>query len=637
MLKLFKLLLNPRKSQGLLSLLSCLLIGILLWFGRTVDKYDNIWSDFLLACQSKPTNGSVILVAITSEDVIAHGQERLSRKFLADGLKKLNQEGVKRIIFDFTLASLQTSDEARLLEEAFRQYGKERLGIAYDSEAIDPPSNEAHHHCQALDLSFTIDADGRIRTLQHTQGVGGTSPYAWLQNGTIQSEQTSLDRRLDPQTIPRINLSQLSRGEYPPNFFLNKSVVICYDRNLSKTRANLPVHGGVDRGTVIALATESRFENYNQRVANGDIISLAANIVFALCSYLIGAQAPNLSRALWTMLTLTILCISLCWYLSLFYGVPTRPATILMTSQISLYLAFAYRLRILELLGGLISGVNSPEEVWLWRIHSDRQTPAILFDAMGHIKKANPQAINAFKLNLESKESPITELAFQCMPKLGERATKIRRREFYEKTWEIEWPSPSLPLAIFHDTTAQEAELAQLKTQLHTDPLTGESNRAGFERILATLNQHPDTSYALFFMDMNGFKAVNDTYGHEAGDILLKVAAQRFRSVVGPHAFLARLGGDEFAIMTREFQNEKQLIDLRDNIEACLVDKIDIGSGLVKVGVAVGYAHGKPSLQDSNTILRKADLEMYHRKAFLKSQVPKINVADFMESTASTV
>lgn len=625
-----------KKRTANLSLVACFIIGMLLWLGSPVGKYDNIWSDFLLTCQSKPTSQKVILVAISPEDVLAHGQERLSRKFLADSLQQLNDAGVQRILLDFTLASFQTKEEASVLNEALSRFGPNRLAIADDQEANQNDTNNLSRHFTYLDLSFTIDQDGRIRTLSHLQPNRGASPYAWLHNGTLEYDATILDRRLDPLSIPKINLSQLEQGEYPANFFQNKLVVLGYDRQLSKTRAHLPVHGSVDRGTVIALATESRFENYNQQVLQAELISMAANIVFALCSYLIGTQAPHLSRALFALLTLAVLGIALSWSLTVFYGVPTRPATILLTSQISLGLAFAYRLCILELLGGLLSGVQSPEEVWLWRIHSDRETPVVLFDPMGHIKKANRHAVAAFQINPTLKDQQISELAFQCIPKLGERSTCIHYENSSLKTWEIEWPSSTLLLAVFHDATTQQAELKRLKSQLYTDPLTGEGNRASFEKTLASLDKTKYTSFSIFFMDMNGFKAVNDTYGHEAGDILLKIAAQRFRSVIGPNAFLARLGGDEFAIIVHDFQNENQLLDLRSNLEACLRDEIDIGHFSVTVGVAAGYAQCQSIDEDSASVLRRADQEMYKRKSILKSRISNPGSFGGLKTTTNT-
>jgi diguanylate cyclase (GGDEF)-like protein len=208
------------------------------------------------------------------------------------------------------------------------------------------------------------------------------------------------------------------------------------------------------------------------------------------------------------------------------------------------------------------------------------------------------------------------------MPNLGERRESLEWLGTNKSIWTIDWPSQSLPLAIFTDVTTQQEELARLHTQLYTDPLTGEANRAGFEKALTELDAHVLTNYAIIFMDMNGFKAVNDTYGHDAGDTLLKIAGQRFRKVIGPEPVLARLGGDEFAIILRNCSAIDVVQDMCQELESSLGAEIDLGKCSVKVGVAAGFATQQSSAETTACVLRRADLAMYERKAFLKSRPP---------------
>ncbi|MBL8870345.1 MAG: GGDEF domain-containing protein, partial [Planctomycetaceae bacterium] len=261
---------------------------------------------------------------------------------------------------------------------------------------------------------------------------------------------------------------------------------------------------------------------------------------------------------------------------------------------------------------------------WLWRVYGDKNAPVVLFDAMGHIKRANEQAIEAFGLSPSDFATKISSLARITMPNLGERRDTIVWAGPPKTVWKLDWPSNSLPLAAFNDVTSHQEEIARLQTQLYTDPMTHEANRAGFERAIAELNDANDETFAIIFMDMNGFKAVNDTYGHDAGDILLKVAGQRFRKVIGPDAVLARLGGDEFAIIVRNVRCADQLLDLRDRLEASLDERVDIGQCTVKVGVAAGYAIRENNQEESASVLRRADHAMYERKAFLKSRPPTL-------------
>ena len=133
-------------------------------------------------------------------------------------------------------------------------------------------------------------------------------------------------------------------------------------------------------------------------------------------------------------------------------------------------------------------------------------------------------------------------------------------------------------------------------------------------------SQGTSQGYAILFLDMNGFKEVNDTHGHEAGDILLKEAAARFSSVIRKADLLARLGGDEFAILLEGNLTADLLRQLRSKLETSLVPPIRIGPTQVRVGVAVGWALACDPHESSEEVLRRADAAMYARKAELKGR-----------------
>lgn len=608
------------RSTHFRPMLFTALMGMLLWLASPLARIDDVWSDFLLTCQETPVEGEVILIAITVEDVLAHGQERLSRKFLAETLNILNSAGVRRILLDFNLGSGVTPDEEQQLKAAMMALGPDKLAIAYEPDPIMRTKPSLLMHATPVDLSFTPDTDGRMRTLNNSSIELQPNPCAWLSEGKVLLESTMIDRRIAPNSVPKFDLTSVHQHKFPEGYFRDKMVVISHDRKLAKTRAQLPIHGRVDRGTIIAMATESHISGYNQRAAQADFVSMLANILLIFGGYLIGAQAPNVKRALWGIFWVVTLAITISWNLCVFYGVPSRPGTIMLTSVLALYIALAYRLKVLELIGGLLSGVLSPEEVWLWRVYGEKKSPVVLFDAMGHIKRANLAAIEAFGITTEHFKSQTSPLARQAMPNIGERSGTITLPGKTNSIWKVDWPSNSLPLAVFDDITSHQEEIIRLQTQLYTDPMTGEANRAGFENALKNLDVESVKGYTLIFMDMNGFKAVNDTYGHEAGDILLKVAGQRFRKVIGPEATLARLGGDEFAIIIRDLRDSDSILQLRDQLEASLGAEIDIGQCTVKVGVAAGFATQSDTNEDSASVLRRADHAMYDRKAFIKSR-----------------
>jgi diguanylate cyclase (GGDEF)-like protein len=173
-------------------------------------------------------------------------------------------------------------------------------------------------------------------------------------------------------------------------------------------------------------------------------------------------------------------------------------------------------------------------------------------------------------------------------------------------------------LVVFRDVTFRFEQRDALQKKLVTDPLTGILNRTGFEAALERITQSARQDYAILFMDMNGFKEVNDVHGHEAGDALLKAAATRFSSMLRKQDTLARLGGDEFVVLLEGELSQETLRRLCAKLEASLEAPIDLGSVIVNVGVAVGYGspagvHDRPA-----EVLRRADAAMYARKAEIK-------------------
>ena len=158
----------------------------------------------------------------------------------------------------------------------------------------------------------------------------------------------------------------------------------------------------------------------------------------------------------------------------------------------------------------------------------------------------------------------------------------------------------------------------QLVHQAFHDPLTSLSNRAMFkdrlEHALARRDLAPG-SLAVLFLDLDGFKKVNDTLGHSTGDMMLVQVAARLRAQIRPGDTVARFGGDEFAVLVENLTDPGYTIGLAERVNATLRDPYDVGSSRVHVTVSVGIAHYGEHATDAEQLLRNADLAMYQAKA----------------------
>ncbi|MBN8996462.1 MAG: EAL domain-containing protein [Rhizobiales bacterium] len=147
------------------------------------------------------------------------------------------------------------------------------------------------------------------------------------------------------------------------------------------------------------------------------------------------------------------------------------------------------------------------------------------------------------------------------------------------------------------------------------DGLTDLPNRAALVDYLnhAIGTRMEGEQIAVAYLDLDGFKDVNDAYGHEAGDALLVSVSSGFRALCGRH-FLARVGGDEFVIVISGAHAPKQATDLAWALIGYLVQPIDAGGRPVVVGASAGIATLSSSLVSAEELLRRADVAMYQSK-----------------------
>jgi diguanylate cyclase (GGDEF)-like protein len=124
---------------------------------------------------------------------------------------------------------------------------------------------------------------------------------------------------------------------------------------------------------------------------------------------------------------------------------------------------------------------------------------------------------------------------------------------------------------------------------------------------------------AVVFVDLDGFKDVNDTYGHETGDQLIQVVADMLKQRTPSEAILARLGGDEFAILLSADDAKGLALAFANSVVEALRDPIFIGARPIKVGASVGIAYAAPGECDAQELFRQADIAMYNVKSNGKS------------------
>lgn len=172
-------------------------------------------------------------------------------------------------------------------------------------------------------------------------------------------------------------------------------------------------------------------------------------------------------------------------------------------------------------------------------------------------------------------------------------------------------------VAIYDDVTKERQVEEKLHYLAHHDVLTGLPNRTlfadRFQQALATARRD-DTHLALMFLDLDKFKPVNDEFGHDVGDLLLKEVAKRMRDCVRESDTVSRIGGDEFVVLLPAIQAESDAMLVAEKILGALNQPFELANHCIRISASIGVAAYPEHGNDETTLTKSADIAMYNAK-----------------------
>ncbi|HYD80720.1 MAG TPA: EAL domain-containing protein [Paucimonas sp.] len=171
---------------------------------------------------------------------------------------------------------------------------------------------------------------------------------------------------------------------------------------------------------------------------------------------------------------------------------------------------------------------------------------------------------------------------------------------------------------VFQDITTRKRLEDQLRQQAITDHLTGLNNRNGFKEafhVSLERARRSGKSVALMFVDLDNFKRINDTLGHDVGDQLLRAVAARLKDSVRPYDIVSRIGGDEFTVMLDELDDAADASAVADKILSALRRPFDLKNNMqLAIGASIGISSYPECGGDTETLMQAADVAMYQAK-----------------------
>ncbi|MFC9328231.1 putative bifunctional diguanylate cyclase/phosphodiesterase [Kitasatospora sp. NPDC057015] len=250
--------------------------------------------------------------------------------------------------------------------------------------------------------------------------------------------------------------------------------------------------------------------------------------------------------------------------------------------------------------------------------------------ALQDIFGARPEDLQGHKVNelVHPEDTPGVWEAYEDLVS-GKREYLQFDKPYYRRDGEVVWTQltvslirddegvPQYQVAMLEDITDRYRLQERLRHQATHDSLTGLPNRAAFFERLEKIFEDPEPGarFGLCYVDLDGFKVVNDSLGHETGDQLLTAVADRLKAALSPLGHLvARLGGDEFVVLLENCRGEQEAVAAAKTVLNALDGPVHIGDHRLAVGASVGVLERRVATTTPGAAVRAADLTLYRAK-----------------------
>ena len=260
---------------------------------------------------------------------------------------------------------------------------------------------------------------------------------------------------------------------------------------------------------------------------------------------------------------------------------------------------------------------------WLWQVDAENRVVYIssrmtallgrsTSQLIGHSLPASLGGHSALGRTLLARQ-PFTALEMELNTRRGTRWIALAGDPIIDVTGQFQGFR-----GVGSDITDIRKTQERLTNLANMDVLSGLPNRSRMRQLLGEALETAQTSQvacAFLFLDLDGFKPVNDTFGHPKGDAVLQGVADRLVQVVGSAGHVGRMGGDEFAIVISDAQSRKSVEDLCARIIAAIAQPFIVDRVEIKIGVSIGCAFGPVDGRSVDDLIQKADLALYQAKA----------------------
>jgi diguanylate cyclase (GGDEF)-like protein/PAS domain S-box-containing protein len=611
-------------------------MAVICYVTGLLTPFDRAFVEDSTRLSSNIISSDVVIVEIDARSLHELGSWPWPRSRHAALIDTLQRLGARRMFFDVDFSATSTAAQDDLLAQALaRAQGLVVLPAFWQPLSVDSnplllsePLPAFRSNAVMGSVNLVPDVDGLVREVPDLNAIGSTSlPPVWrLLTGAAPRPVLTLDYRVAPTSFHKYSYSDLVQGTIAPDLH-GKTILVGATAIELGDNLTVPVYRSLPGVVLQAIAYESGRRAPLRHLQAGAVLGALA-LCAVLCVYTMGKGSWR--RLPWVMgawLGLVLLASFLLYSLCNEVPVPAPFIAIVLCSFVGVALSMLYT----ETWRSWRTSRKLRHQDALLREIVDRSVDALLtLDPSGVIRTANsaagrllerdPAIIPGMPLHLLSPQLCKVLGYLPPAQELLREGLELKHDDGSETPVEVSarhlaWEDSSVIAVTIHDVSAQRRREEELRYRAMHDSLTGLPNRLKLAESLAAALEitHEDEPLWLLMVDLDGFKEVNDTLGHDMGDALLVELGKRFIDLTAQCACVARLGGDEFAILLTE-KPAAGLESFYAHVRATVSAPILIRGIPISLGASIGVAMAPMHAIDASLLLRRADLALYAAK-----------------------
>ncbi len=622
--------------------LAAFLVAALLYLSAALEPINNTLHDASAWLTTRAISSNLVIIEIDARSLRALPSWPWPRGYHAEVIDRLLAAGARRLFLDIDFSSSSVSEQDQKLESALARGAPGQVLLpAFHQPATSgspqlllmQPLERFRRHADLVSVNVRPGRDALVRkiSLREPGGREALRSVAAILNDWHDPPLADawIDFSIAPQSFARLSYADVMAGRFPTDAVKDKLAVIGATAVELGDMVPVPLYRSLPGVVVQALAYQSVNGGTLWRIGHWQVLTIC--LLAAVC------LTPIYRRVSWRWGLFT----------SAFLAVTAFATQILLlqeqrllfdTAPVILVIALAYLFQLLARLD------QQSIRLWWQKLELIKKEQLITnivgnsLDAIltinkdGAIEFMNPAAEDMFRC---TRASFVGRSINTFIPQLvDEQDTGIHWNEglisgqvhelaAHTSAGDVfpidlamsrmEVDGNPLITAIVRDISVRKEQEAQLRYKATHDSLTDLPNRDLLaSRITEAIHQAPEKTAALLMLDLNQLKEINDTLGHDIGDVVLKQVGARFASAVPDNATLARIGGDEFAVFAQA--DHKTVVDLAQRLLDSLEQPFYAKGIALRTAVSIGIAYYPEHGERPNLLLQHADVAMYVAK-----------------------